>query len=105
MRWDFGRERAQGVATCRDHELRAFVERFARIVERVDRRVRLKMQIARWVDAREHVSKNGTHIVNVEARRVGDEEILRERELTLSEDCVGLRKELHRTRRLRIRRV
>ncbi len=54
----------------RDHKLRAFVQTGAGIVKSVDRRARLKVQVARPVDSFQHVTKERFDVVDVQIRIV-----------------------------------
>jgi hypothetical protein len=82
-------------------DLRADVEPFARIVERVDRRVRVKVQIPPPIDAHQHVPEERRDVVHVErfvVRAVGNPQELGQRKLSLAENRAGLRQQLLRPR-------
>ena len=84
-----------------DDELRTRVESAARVVERVDRGLSLKVAVAPPVDPFEEVREKRPNVVGIEAGGVSrgdDEEILRERELPLPEDRRGLREQFGRPR-------
>ena len=82
-----------------DDELRAGVEARARVVERVDRGLGVEMAIAPPVGPGEQMSEERADIVGVEARRIAagdDEQVLGERQLSLTEDRRGLREQFGR---------
>ena len=96
-----------------DHQLRAFVEPAARVVERVDRRAGLEVQIGSPIDALQQMAKKRRRCRGCPApdRLPGDDQqILGQRQLPLAEDGVGRGQQLlrpaawrHRARSARCR--
>ena len=75
-----------------DHQLRPFVQPRARIVQRVDRRAGLEMQVGPPVDPLQQVPEERRDVVDVESRIVlpgHDQQILGQRKLPLAENGVG----------------
>ena len=87
----------------RDHQLRAFVQAGARVVERVDRRAGLKVQVAPPVDALEQMPQETRRCRERRApgssSRGHDQQILGQRQLPLAQHGVGQREQFGRTAR------
>ena len=80
----------------------------ARIIERVDGRLRLEVQIARPVDPLEQVAEERGDVVNIQRGIVlarHDQQVLGQRELPLAEDRAGGREDLLRPANRFVRHV
>src|SRR5262249_21039997 len=74
-----------------EHELRALVQSRPRVVEGVDGRARLEVQVSTRIEAFQQVPKERRDIVDVERWVVlpgNNQQIFRQRELSLAEDRV-----------------
>ena len=93
------RQRPQRRAGRRNHHLRPLVQPTAAVVERVDRRARLEVQIAPPIDPLQHVAQEVGHVAHVQLRVVlagDDPQILRQRQLPVAQQGVGQRQQLPR---------
>src|SRR5262249_50819364 len=105
---EVGRQGAALGAGGGDDQLGALVEAGARVVERVDRRARLEVQVGLPIDALQQVAEEGRDVVDVEFRVVlpgDDEQVLGQRQLPLAQEGVGAGEEFLRPPPLRVRDV
>ena len=81
--------------TCgRNHNLRTLIDTRSRIVQSIHGRPGLKMQVAFPVNSLQDMPEIVCDVMDIERRLIllsHDEQILGERQLPLSEDCIGCR--------------
>ena len=84
---------------CAHDQFQSAIQGAAAVVERIDGGPGLKMQIAREIDPLQDVSQESCFVLDVELRIVflsGDHQVFGERQLALSQNCIGIRQQLLR---------